>query len=627
MNRAASRFRFIALAVSLLCFAGKTWGQISFQFQDFEGSAPPTNGGDGTSPDPDGYPQEGKGPTVISLDSSDAMSGSKSLRFTVNAGTTYPAWWAFNYGGYKSGVTSPRGFAREFAENPSGWQFNTYNRLTFWIKAPTNASQSSDEGHNVELGTYVKRVQNADPYSDETGGGHYYHFFNIQPTDTWTKVVVNMHPNHQRGGVGSYEWGNLPYPTGESQYNYWDVFTSFYFEFDPYVTSFGTYPKVYKFDGFEFYKEPYQENDDQVYNIAATYVLAEKKIIMSWSRNKNEETINHEVRYSFSNIHEIGWNAATPAPGGILIPNGYQGMTYKSTAIPTGSNQKIYLAIKPQNSLLFSQIEIPLTVGPPGNTAPVANSQTVTTSENTAVVVTLTATDADGDALSYTVVSNPANGALSGTAPDLLYTPNLNFSGADSFTFKANDGQADSNIATVTITVGYLFLDDFEDGALDLNWTYSKNISFWSEDGASLIGTNPDKKTTAVANPVFAGCTNCYVETVMSTGGGPFNKIWLLFHVQDPKTDLVELLAKEEADKWVLKHRIGKTVVAKQKFESAIDPDVFYTARIRYDGVNYIASTNGVDIITLPPGGPVAGGTVGLKVKKTVGTFQRIEVN
>ncbi len=260
-------------------------------------------------------------------------------------------------------------------------------------------------------------------------------------------------------------------------------------------------------------------------------------------------------------------------------------------------------------------------------TAPVANSQSVTTGENTAVVVTLTATDADGDALSYAVVSNPANGALSGTAPDLLYTPNLNFSGADSFTFKANDGQADSNIATVSITVGILFQDDFEDGALDLNWTYSKNISFWSEDGASLIGTNPDKKTTAVANPVFAGCTNCYVETVMSTGGGPFNKIWLLFHVQDPKTDLVELLGKEEADKWVLKHRIGKTVVAKQKFESTIDPNVFYMARIRYDGVNYIASIDGVDIITLVPGGPVAGGTVGLKVKKTVGTFQRIEVN
>ncbi len=172
-----------------------------------------------------------------------------------------------------------------------------------------------------------------------------------------------------------------------------------------------------------------------------------------------------------------------------------------------------------------------------------------------------------------------------------------------------------------------LFCDEFDDGAPDTSWTYDKDISFWSEDGASLIGTNPNKKSTAVADPVFGGCTNCYVETVLSTAGGAYNKIWLLLHVQDPKTDLVELLGKEEQDKWVLKHRIGKTVVAKQNFQSVIDPNVFYTARIRYDGVNYIASIDGVDVITLAPGGPVTGGSVGFKVKKTVGTFQRIEVN
>jgi Ca2+-binding RTX toxin-like protein len=62
-------------------------------------------------------------------------------------------------------------------------------------------------------------------------------------------------------------------------------------------------------------------------------------------------------------------------------------------------------------------------------------------------------TDTDNDPLTYTVVSQPTHGTLSGTAPSLIYTPNTGYSGTDSFTFKANDGQADSNIATVTMQV------------------------------------------------------------------------------------------------------------------------------------------------------------------------------
>jgi mono/diheme cytochrome c family protein len=95
----------------------------------------------------------------------------------------------------------------------------------------------------------------------------------------------------------------------------------------------------------------------------------------------------------------------------------------------------------------------PITPVTPGNTAPVANDQAVTTPEGTPVAVTLNATDADGNTLNYTVVSNPAHGNLSGTAPALTYTPDTGFNGSDSFTFKANDGTVDSNTATVSITV------------------------------------------------------------------------------------------------------------------------------------------------------------------------------
>jgi hypothetical protein len=88
------------------------------------------------------------------------------------------------------------------------------------------------------------------------------------------------------------------------------------------------------------------------------------------------------------------------------------------------------------------------------NRAPVANAQTVQVEFGTAKEITLTGSDADsGDTLTYSVVGQPSHGSLSGTAPALTYTPESGYSGADSFTFKINDGKVDGNTATVSITV------------------------------------------------------------------------------------------------------------------------------------------------------------------------------
>jgi uncharacterized protein (TIGR03437 family) len=86
------------------------------------------------------------------------------------------------------------------------------------------------------------------------------------------------------------------------------------------------------------------------------------------------------------------------------------------------------------------------------NRAPVATSQTVTLDEDTSKVIYLNATDADGNPIYY-LISPPANGTLAGSAPNLIYTPNPNYNGSDNFTFKVNDGKADSNTAVVAITV------------------------------------------------------------------------------------------------------------------------------------------------------------------------------
>ena len=87
------------------------------------------------------------------------------------------------------------------------------------------------------------------------------------------------------------------------------------------------------------------------------------------------------------------------------------------------------------------------------NVAPVAADQSVTTDEDTSIDVTLSATDVNGDVLTFAIVDGPAHGSVTLLGNVATYTPSPNYNGADSFTFRANDGEFDSNSATVSITV------------------------------------------------------------------------------------------------------------------------------------------------------------------------------
>ncbi|MBK7862705.1 MAG: tandem-95 repeat protein [Archangiaceae bacterium] len=93
----------------------------------------------------------------------------------------------------------------------------------------------------------------------------------------------------------------------------------------------------------------------------------------------------------------------------------------------------------------------------PVNDAPTAAGQNVSTQEDTPLAVTLTGADLDGNPLTFAVVLQPMHGALSGTPPNLTYTPAANYNGFDVFSFKANDGTVDSaaaaNVQIVVATV------------------------------------------------------------------------------------------------------------------------------------------------------------------------------
>jgi uncharacterized repeat protein (TIGR03803 family) len=89
----------------------------------------------------------------------------------------------------------------------------------------------------------------------------------------------------------------------------------------------------------------------------------------------------------------------------------------------------------------------------PLNHAPLATPQTLLVTKNTSLAVTLTAEDLDGDPLTFFVSSNPTHGSLSGTPPNLVYTPDSGYNGPDSFAFQVNDGSVNSAAATVSIGV------------------------------------------------------------------------------------------------------------------------------------------------------------------------------
>jgi hypothetical protein len=91
----------------------------------------------------------------------------------------------------------------------------------------------------------------------------------------------------------------------------------------------------------------------------------------------------------------------------------------------------------------------PVTTGLP----PVATSQTVTLEENGTANLTLTGSDPQDWTLTYTVLTQPTNGTLSGTPPNLTYSPAANFFGSDSFTFQTTDGLNNSALATVSLVV------------------------------------------------------------------------------------------------------------------------------------------------------------------------------
>ena len=89
------------------------------------------------------------------------------------------------------------------------------------------------------------------------------------------------------------------------------------------------------------------------------------------------------------------------------------------------------------------------------NDVPMVMNQTVNVDEDNSTSIFLMAEDVDGDPLTYTIVDMPTNGTVSGNSNSVTYTPNMDFTGTDRFTWRASDGMGGmSALATVDIVIG-----------------------------------------------------------------------------------------------------------------------------------------------------------------------------
>lgn len=87
------------------------------------------------------------------------------------------------------------------------------------------------------------------------------------------------------------------------------------------------------------------------------------------------------------------------------------------------------------------------------NRTPVADDQALTVVQGGSLPITLTGSDPDGDSLTFTLGDQPLHGTLTGSGAKLTYTPQADFSGTDTFGFKADDGKSASDEGRITIQV------------------------------------------------------------------------------------------------------------------------------------------------------------------------------
>ncbi len=166
----------------------------------------------------------------------------------------------------------------------------------------------------------------------------------------------------------------------------------------------------------------------------------------------------------------------------------------------------------------------------PINDAPLASNDSYSVNEDTALAVAALGIlsndiDIDGNALTAVLVSGTSNGTLVFNADgSFTYTPNANFNGVDSFSYRANDGKANSNRVIVSIRV-----NPGNDAPIAISDSYSLNedtVLAIKATGILTNDTDVDRdpvKAILVSGPSFGTVTLNSDGSFTYTPNGDFN--------------------------------------------------------------------------------------------------------
>jgi VCBS repeat-containing protein len=192
---------------------------------------------------------------------------------------------------------------------------------------------------------------------------------------------------------------------------------------------------------------------------------------------------------------------------GTLTLNADGSFNYTPNANFNGSDSFTYTA---SDGTLTSETTVAITVNPIAD-APVAVADTYDATEDTALTIDAAAgvlandTDADGDPLTATLVSGPANGTLTlNSDGSFVYTPNADFSGADSFTYTASDGTLTSE-ATVTINVAAA--NDAPSAAAD-EYSTDQDTALTIDAAAGVLANDTDPDGDPLSAILVSGPTS-----------------------------------------------------------------------------------------------------------------------
>lgn len=305
-------------------------------------------------------------PGSVSLDTGTKLYGSKSLKIQADGGGTssdvHKAKGNTNYTNSSNNHLT----ILQLME----WDAGEVNRLRMWMKADVNMEQNSTMGSaNFHIGTYLRDAAEGSDES-ETYNNHYYHYLNMGYEGTmWHQIIVDSHPGHLRGDSGSVEVGNIvePFPSTNPGETYFDTMTFFYLS----EKTSGTVPPTSTyFDGMEFYVDPADEDEDNIYGFWGLYNDVTDKIVIGFKRNKTLSAPRFDARYATSSFHANGgWSHGDPAPNGTGFAGytdnsnaGYNGVEYREGGFDFTGLDFIYIAIKYQGEATkFREIRIPLT--------------------------------------------------------------------------------------------------------------------------------------------------------------------------------------------------------------------------------------------------------------------------